>query len=79
MVPVHKERKDKTKANSYRPISLTSCMGKRTECLINTRLMWHLEIQALMNPEQAAYRQYRSTEDQITYFTKETEDAFQEK
>ena len=35
VVPVLKKGKDKTKADSYHPISLTSCMGKLTECLIH--------------------------------------------
>ena len=33
----------------------------------------------LINPEQAAFRQDRSIEDQITYLTQEIEDAFQGK
>ena len=56
MVPVHKKEKDKTKADSYHPVSLTSCVGKFTEHLTNTRLAWHLEIKGLIHPEQAAFR-----------------------
>ena len=72
MIPILKRGKDKSKAESYRPVSLTSCMGKLTERLINTRLMWHLEDKKHITPEQAAVRQDRSTEDQI-------EDTFQDK
>jgi ribonuclease HI len=79
MIPVHKKGKDKSKADSYRPISLTSCMGKLAERLINTRLMWHLEQKQHIGPEQAAFRRNRSTEDQVTYITQEIEDAFQDK
>ena len=43
MIPILKRSKDKSQAESYRPISLTSCVGKLMERLINTRLMWHLE------------------------------------
>lgn len=79
MVPIHKKGKDKSKATSYRPISLTSCMGKLMERLINNRLMWHLESEGHINVEQAAFRQNRSTEDQVTYLTQAIEDAFQDK
>ena len=43
MIPILKRGKDKSKAESSRPISLTSCVGKLMERLINTRLMWQLE------------------------------------
>ena len=43
MIPVHKKGKDRAKAESYRPISLTSCVGKLMERIINKRLVHHLE------------------------------------
>ena len=49
------------------------------ERLINNRLTWHLESKGHINPEQAAFRQNRSTEDQVTYLTQAIEDSFQEK
>ena len=64
MIPIHKKGKDKFKTSSYRPISLTSCVGKVMERMINTRLMWHLETNNLIAKEQAGFRQNRSTEDQ---------------
>ena len=79
MIPILKRGKDKSKAESYRPISLTSCVGKLMERLINTRLMWYLEDKKHITPEQAAFRQDRSTEDQITYIAQAIEDAFQDK
>ena len=79
MIHILKTGKDKSKAESYRPVSLTSCVGKLVERLINTRLMWHLEEKKRITPEQAAFRQDRSTEDQITYITQAIEDAFQDK
>ena len=39
MIPILKRGKDKSKAESYLPIRLTSCVGKLMERLINTRLM----------------------------------------
>ena len=79
MIPILKRGKDKSKAESYRPISLTSCVGKLMEHLINTRLMWHLEDKKQITPEQAAFRQDRSTEDQINYISQTIEDASQDK
>ena len=63
MIPIHKTGKDKTKADSYRPM----------------RLMWHLEEKQLLSPKQAGFRQHRSTEDQITYIAQEIEDSFQDR
>jgi hypothetical protein len=78
-IPVYKKGKDKNKAESDHPISLTSCVDKLMEHLVNTRLIWHLEEKQLFSPKQADFRQYRSMEDQITYITQEIEDAFQDK
>ena len=41
--------------------------------------MCHLEDKQHINPEQAAFRQDQSTEDQITYLAQAIEDAFQDK
>ena len=79
MIPIHKKGKDKTKAESYRPISLTSCIGKLMERLVNSRLMWHLEQHQKLSPEQAGFRQNRSTEDQVTLVAQSIEDAIQDK
>ena len=79
MIPILKRGKDKSQAESCQPISLTSCVGKLMERLINTRLMWHLEDKKHIIPEKTAFRQDRSTEDQITYVAQQIEDAFQDK
>ena len=79
MVPIHKKGKDQNKVDSYRPISLTSCVGKLMERLINSRLTWHLEKNNIISPEQAGFRQHRSTEDQIAYVAQSIEDGLQEK
>ena len=79
MIPVLKKGKDKKKAASYRPISLTSCVIKTLERMVNQRLLWYLETENILATEQAGFRQFRSTEDQATYLSQEIEDAFQEK
>ena len=42
-IPIHKCGKYRTKAESYRPISLTSSICKLMERIVNARLMWLLE------------------------------------
>lgn len=77
MIPVYKKGKDRKKASSYRPISLTSCVVKTMERIVNRRLLWYLETNHILAPEQAGFRQFHSTEDQATYLSQEVEDAFQ--
>ena len=78
MIPILKKGKDPKEANSYRPVNLISCMVKTMERIVNERLKWYLETENLPAPEQAGFRQFRSTEDQATYLSQEIEDAFQE-
>ena len=42
MAPIHKKGKDQENTDNYHSISLTSCVGKLREKLINTHLVWHL-------------------------------------
>ena len=49
------------------------------ERLINTRLVWHLEKNNIITPEQVGFQQHRSTEDQVTYIAQKIEDGFQDK
>ena len=80
MVPIHKKGNDRANTDSYRPISLTSCVGKLMERLINTHLVWHLEKNNIITPEQAGFRQHHSTEDQVTYYiAQKIKDGFQDK
>jgi hypothetical protein len=78
MVPIPKQGKDKLHPNSYRPISLLSCVCKLMERIINSRLMWHLEEKRLLLPQQAGFRKYMSTEDQVATIAQGIDDAFQE-
>ena len=79
MIPIHKQGKSKDKAESYRPISLLSCLCKTMETMVNTRLMWHLESKEILIEEQAGFRKGRCTEDQITLISQSIEDGFQQK
>ena len=79
VVPIHKKGKDKKDPESYRPISLLSCLGKLMERILNRRLIWHLESNNLLAPTQTGYRSNRNTEDQLMLLAQEIENAFQEK
>ena len=79
MIPLSKPGKDSSAASNYRPISLTSCLCKTMERIINLRLQWYLESENILVSQQAGFRQCYSTEDQATYLSQEIEDAFQDK
>ena len=61
MIPILKREKNKAKAANYRPISLTSCVCKTLERIINRRLQWYLETKNLIVQELAWFRRFRST------------------
>ncbi|WP_135568272.1 reverse transcriptase family protein, partial [Solemya elarraichensis gill symbiont] len=65
VIPISKPGKDPTQANSYRPISLTSCLCKTFERMINNRLVWVLESQKLLSPLQCGFRKRHSTVDHL--------------
>ena len=79
MIPLLKSGKDGDTVSNYRPISLTSCLCKTMERIINLRMQWYLESENLLVSQQAGFRQCYSTEDQATYLSQEIEDAFQDK
>lgn len=63
--PILKPHKPKQDPKSYRPIALTSTMGKLFEKIINARLRNHLENNNILNPNQCGFRAGRSTTDQL--------------
>lgn len=58
----------KSRANpkSYRSISLTSCVGNIVKIMIQGRIQHLLETTQVFAPEQAGFKDGRSTEEQIT-------------
>ena len=50
---------------SYRPIALTSCIGKLLERVVKTRLERHLETREILSPIQYGFRSCRSTTDAL--------------
>ncbi|XP_045028571.1 uncharacterized protein LOC123471402 [Daphnia magna] len=61
IIPIPKPNKSPKSPSSYRPISLTSCLGKVMERVIKNRLSCYLESNHLLPPTQAGFRPGRST------------------
>ena len=78
-LPFLKPGKDPNLPSSYRSISLTSCICKLFERMVNHRLMWFLEKNIILCPEQSGFRKHRSTIDALTQLTCHIEKGFKEK
>ena len=63
--PIPKPGKDSKNPSNYRPISLTSCLCKTTERIINTRLVWFLEKNNILTKYQSGFRKGRTTTEQL--------------
>ena len=75
--PVFKKEKDPQAVSSYRPIALTSTIGKLLERLIVNHLSWWLEAKSLLSPWQAGFRKRRCTTDQCLILSQFVSDGFQ--
>ena len=66
VIPIPKPQKDDySNPKNYRPISLTSCLCKTVERLINERLVWYLETNGYIDKYQSGFRKHRSTNDHL--------------
>ena len=77
IVPFLKKEKDPQAVSSYRPIALTSTIGKLPERLIVNRLSWWLEVKSLLSPWHAGFRKRRCPTDQCLRLSKFASDGFQ--
>ena len=65
VIPILKPRKNPYDTTSYRPISLTCCICKLMEKMINNRMIWSLEQKGIISPLQSGFRKSRSTIDNL--------------
>ena len=79
IIPLLKKDKDPGLISSYRPVSLTSVIGKWMERVLNNRLRYVLESRNLLSQTQAGFRPNRTVEDQLLRLTQEISDGFQER
>jgi hypothetical protein len=68
--PGSEKGKVRTKPANYRLNSLTNCVYKTLECIINQRMQWCLE------SGQAGFQRFKSTEDQTTHLAQVIEASF---
>ena len=65
VIPIPKPGKDSKNPSNYHPISLTSCLCKTIERMINTILVWFLEKNNIFTKYQSGFRKGRTTTDQL--------------
>lgn len=64
ITPIHKKGQ-KSNVENYRPISLTSILGKCLEHILASQLMDHLDRNGILIPQQHGFRKRRSTVTQL--------------
>jgi len=74
-----KPGKPQMEASSYRPIALTSCVGKLLEKIVNIRLMNYLESNSLLSPYQSGFRRNRSAPDALIRLSSDILETFRRK
>ena len=75
IIPIPKPNKDHSDPLNHRPISLTSCLCKLFEKMVNQRLVWYLEKNQCIQPVQSGFRRNRSTTDCLVSFTHDVQQA----
>ena len=65
IITIPKPGKDPAEPNNYRPITLTSCLCKTLERMINKRLTWFLESNNHISRFKSGFRSDRSTTDNL--------------
>jgi len=79
IVPLLKKGKPASSPDSYRPVSLTSCIAKTMERMLASRLSFLAEKEGWWCEDQAGFRKMRSCEDQVLRISQTVSDGFQER
>ena len=79
IIPLLKPGKKAGELASYRPIALTSCLGKVMERMVSARLQHLAESRGWLCQEQSGFRPQRSTEDQVLRLSQAVSDGFQQR
>ena len=79
LCPIPKGKENQNAVESYRPISMLSCIGKLMERLVYTRLNYHIETRNMLLESQAGFRKKRSVHDQLTCLESEIRTSLQNK
>ncbi|KAM7309477.1 hypothetical protein ISCGN_013108 [Ixodes scapularis] len=74
VVPLLKAGKPPGKAESYRAMSLTSCVSKVFERMVQARLRWYLDAYCLLPECMTGFRRSLSAQDSILDLTSDLED-----
>ena len=64
-------KKDYHHAGSYRPISLTSCLGKLLEKIVERRIYAFVEHNKILDTEQEGFRKFRGTTNALLRLTQD--------
>ena len=65
IVPIYKNKGDPEKADSYRGITILSCLGKLFTSILNTRIEEYIKDANILGLEQAGFRKEHSTVDHM--------------
>ena len=76
---IGKKDNEKQNPNNYRPISVTSCIGKILERILNTRFYEFCEKNNVLAYQQSGFRKHRGTKDNIIFLTQKIIETFNRK
>ena len=77
IVPLLKKGKPASDIDSFRPVSLTSCVAKTMERMVANRITYLAEVNGWWSKDQAGFRSQRSCEDQVLRLTQSISNALQ--